>query len=731
MYSLDRRLQYPGPWENYFKKNSLVDDSDGDAFYLDPDTLETVTVPAGTPFVHPEWGLTGFDEYTQLIRKSEDISDGVWSGQVSFTGVTATQLKATVQYANITQQISTLDGELYTLSFVASVESGGQTGNYSFAHENSATVGDGALGRSTLITLTEIPTPYSVTVLGKSGDGNVAMGFKDENTSNWSKVTITKFQVTETPNLMPYAPNDSDTDPRAIASRAGTITASEGRADGPDLLDGWDFTDGWSKTGSTTTNSSSSFTSPGNGGVQKEIAGLTVGDIYDVTVELSSTASSVQITNDIGGVVVVGTGSGTYRFTAGSGYIYVRNVGAGTTTISNFTVKQVTNTTLQTAYPKLYSALDGAVTGANLRTATSGWTLNTGWTSSGTYNITTDGTAASAYDDPLTEGTYYEVKIKSITGSGTIGARVGKTTYTPYVIAQGEIITIRSEAVIARLAVEVDSLNDFIGELEILSIKQIAPGSAVHELDWRPGVDYGDTGATGKIFTVDGSTAILRHLTNGKLQLKDGTGAAEVYFNYQAGTTYPIRLVYGMKSDDTLSSEKVTDGTFVEACGVNWTCQSGWAIANNKATATASTDRINQAMTTEIGKIYQLVFTVSDYGGGSVRPVLGDNASASIITGNGDYIVDLESLATDAKVVFDGVTAFTGSISNVSFKQTNQPKMQLQVYKDGAWQVSAVKDFVGTFSPEDALTFFLGNDYLNSINNYKVRKLSQSDWRTP
>jgi len=146
--------------------------------------------------------------YTQLIKMSEDISDGAWIPVLG--GISAQNIfQASSINGRVVQTLTTTGSAWYNLQFTASVESGGQLTNYAFSHANSET------GTYTLVALTETPTVYSLPILGASGGGAVDFGFRDRNSSNWAEVTITNFQVTQSPYPLPYVPNHT-TDPIVV-----------------------------------------------------------------------------------------------------------------------------------------------------------------------------------------------------------------------------------------------------------------------------------------------------------------------------------------------------------------------------------------------------------------------------------------------------------------------------------------------------------------------------------
>jgi hypothetical protein len=137
---------------------------------------------------------------------------------------------------------------------------------------------------------------------------------------------------------------------------------------------------------------------------------------------------------------------------------------------------------------------------------------------------------------------------------------------------------------------------------------------------------------------------------------------------------------------DTASADKVgtmryrTDTEYVEVDGEelitngnfdtdsDWNKGAGWTISGgslNGSSTTSTAFQINTGLVS--GKIYKVVYTISNYVSGSVRIELGSgNVSVgSIRSANGTYIEYIEALGDD-RLYFDGGVSFTGSIDNVS-----------------------------------------------------------------
>ena len=127
--------------------------------------------------------------------------------------------------------------------------------------------------------------------------------------------------------------------------------------------------------------------------------------------------------------------------------------------------------------------------------------------------------------------------------------------------------------------------------------------------------------------------------------------------------------VYSIKPVPVYGSEKITNGDF--ATDSDWTKGSGWTISGgslNGSSATATSFQQNTGIVA--GKTYKATYTISNYSSGSIRIELGSaNVSVGITrSANGTYTEDIEALG-DETIYFDGISAFTGSIDNVSVKE--------------------------------------------------------------
>lgn len=201
----------PDPYADY---NLYVDFTDSITDKVSGEDMATV-LSAGRPLlvndVYTEFGeneptinedgLHTYGAFTCLNGKTNDVSDSYWNKTV--TVINYNTIQATAQYQKIERVITTTDSTLYTLSFYAHVEAGGNTSNYIFRHGSS---GD---GNSSTLTLTETRKRYCKTVLGRPGGGSVYFGLADWNTSNWAKIYIDTINITETGYLLPEIQNDT------------------------------------------------------------------------------------------------------------------------------------------------------------------------------------------------------------------------------------------------------------------------------------------------------------------------------------------------------------------------------------------------------------------------------------------------------------------------------------------------------------------------------------------
>ena len=117
---------------------------------------------------------------------TEDLENAAWTA-TNATVDSATLMTFDAQHGKATQDCTTVDGVSYTLSFSVRRISGNT--DLAFRHEESATAAYSSL------TVTDVLTRYSVTVLGKSGGGIVLFGIQDRNAAGHGQIEVTEWQL--------------------------------------------------------------------------------------------------------------------------------------------------------------------------------------------------------------------------------------------------------------------------------------------------------------------------------------------------------------------------------------------------------------------------------------------------------------------------------------------------------------------------------------------------------
>jgi hypothetical protein len=143
---------------------------------------------------------------------------------------------------------------------------------------------------------------------------------------------------------------------------------------------------------------------------------------------------------------------------------------------------------------------------------------------------------------------------------------------------------------------------------------------------------------------------------------------------------YSNLLSRGYEEATSLGIELVKNGDF--ATDSDWIKGTGWSIASGKAKGSATTTNLQQLGILQSGKTYKLTFKISDYVSGSVKPNIG-TVNGTIQSSNGTFTEYITSFGSH--FYFDGVSAFTGSIDNVSIKE-----FQINTF---SWLINITNDF--------------------------------------
>ena len=117
-----------------------------------------------------------------------------------------------------------------------------------------------------------------------------------------------------------------------------------------------------------------------------------------------------------------------------------------------------------------------------------------------------------------------------------------------------------------------------------------------------------------------------------------------------------------------IGTEEVTNGNFSNG-STDWTLGNGWSIGEDKAIGSSATGILQQLGILQSNKTYRLTYTILDYVSGSIRPNVG-TVNGTLQSSNGTFTEYITSLGTH--FYFDGVSAFNGSITNISIKEVGQ-----------------------------------------------------------
>jgi len=141
------------------------------------------------------------------------------------------------------------------------------------------------------------------------------------------------------------------------------------------------------------------------------------------------------------------------------------------------------------------------------------------------------------------------------------------------------------------------------------------------------------------------------------------------------------RIVAG--TTETLGAELITDGTFSDTA--NWTEGATWTVAGGVATcnADAAGSNVEQAITVEVGKIYEVTMTI-------------DTLSAGLIKVGGGIFIGVESVNYDTPGTYRRYMRATatgnfpiwgnkdcvGTVSSVTVKEITVPSIAIQLHND-------------------------------------------------
>lgn len=251
-----------------------------------------------------------------------------------------------------------------------------------------------------------------------------------------------------------------------------------------DVNAGYDFNT-WTAV-SATIDTPTSFTTAANGGVFKSL--LVVGKRYRLVIAGTTSAASFNLFNSNSAANAILTSFSTVDFTAVNASLYFRNTGAGTTNITTFSIKEITqdsineilnvdakNGVIENKYNNNISA--EMIINGGFDTDTT-WTKSTGWTISDGVAKKASGTASNLAQGGTAAGLLYRViftisgyvagtvRVQLSGGGGGAGtARSANGTYSQDIIA--------GSTAAGTFYIAADS--SFEGNIDNVSCKAIVP----------------------------------------------------------------------------------------------------------------------------------------------------------------------------------------------------------------------------------------------------------------
>ena len=137
------------------------------------------------------------------------------------------------------------------------------------------------------------------------------------------------------------------------------------------------------------------------------------------------------------------------------------------------------------------------------------------------------------------------------------------------------------------------------------------------------------------------------------------------------GHSYWTKSGSTIEGDPSTADEEIlADPSFATACGVNWTCESGWTIALGLATCDGSSGVFirEDGTSATSGNLYKVEIEITIYNNGNLRFVGGSAGQATTdISGIGVHTRYIEWTGSNGNALFLS-NAFDGTIDNASLK---------------------------------------------------------------
>ena len=193
------------------------------------------------------------------------------------------------------------------------------------------------------------------------------------------------------------------------------------------------------------------------------------------------------------------------------------------------------------------------------------------------------------------------------------------------------------------------------------------------------------------------------------LCIKPDDGSGDFQFSRNSAATR-VNAQGLVENVQILSSNLVQNGDFSNG-STDWNLGTGWSIGEDKAVADGTTNNaISQTIISSVvGKLYKIDFTIDDYVTGNIRIYFG-GVFTPFVNANGVYSFYISATAIDA-LATSASGLFIGSITNISVIEitddTNLPRIN---YENGcgSWLFEPQSTNLVTYS-EDFSQYSTGN----------------------
>ena len=165
-------------------------------------------------------------------------------------------------------------------------------------------------------------------------------------------------------------------------------------------------------------------------------------------------------------------------------------------------------------------------------------------------------------------------------------------------------------------------------------------------------------------------TYTISNYVSGSVRIEIGSANVSVGIIRSANGTYTEYIT--ALGDDAVYFDGISaftgsiDNFSVREVGQDWTLQTGWSIAEDKATCDGTTENLDQDALT-IGNSYKAQFTVSDLTTGTLSFRLGGTNEVININSNGTYTA--YGVANGVTLRLRSQSGFNGSVTNISVKE--------------------------------------------------------------